>query len=75
MIDVYGFDTEVISASIRHPLHVVDSMNAGCHIATIPYDVLREDDEAPAHRRRHQEVLRRLPEDSEALEATEERCR
>jgi transaldolase len=40
MIDVYGFDTEVISASIRHPLHVVDSMKAGCHIATIPYDVL-----------------------------------
>jgi transaldolase len=40
MIDDYGFDTEVISASIRHPLHVIDSIRAGCHIATIPYDIL-----------------------------------
>jgi len=40
MIDDYGFDTEVISASIRHPLHVIESMRAGCHIATIPYDIL-----------------------------------
>jgi transaldolase len=40
MIDDYGFDTEVISASIRHPLHVIESVRAGCHIATIPYDIL-----------------------------------
>ena len=40
MIDDYGFDTEVISASIRHPLHVIDSIRAGCHVATIPYDIL-----------------------------------
>ncbi len=40
MIDNYGFDTEVISASIRHPLHVIDSIRAGCHIATVPYDIL-----------------------------------
>ena len=40
MIDDYGFDTEVISASIRHPLHVIESMRAGCHIATITYDIL-----------------------------------
>ena len=40
MIDNYGFDTEVISASIRHPLHVIDSIRAGAHIATIPYDIL-----------------------------------
>jgi len=40
MIDNYGFDTEVISASIRHPLHVIDSIRAGCHIATIPYGIL-----------------------------------
>ena len=40
MIDDYGFDTEVISASIRHPLHVIESIRAGCHIATIPYDIL-----------------------------------
>jgi transaldolase len=40
MIDDYGFDTEVISASIRHPLHVIDSIRAGCHVATIPYGIL-----------------------------------
>ncbi|MEO0079775.1 MAG: fructose-6-phosphate aldolase [candidate division WOR-3 bacterium] len=40
MIDIYGFETEVISASIRHPLHVVESARAGAHIATVPYDVL-----------------------------------
>jgi len=40
MIDDYGFDTEVISASIRHPLHVIESIRANCHIATIPYDIL-----------------------------------
>ncbi|MEO0068338.1 MAG: fructose-6-phosphate aldolase [candidate division WOR-3 bacterium] len=40
LIEYYGFETEVIAASIRHPLHVVESMRAGAHIATIPYDVL-----------------------------------
>ena len=40
MIDNYGFNTQVISASIRHPLHVIDSIRAGCHVATIPYDIL-----------------------------------
>ena len=36
----YGFDTQVIAASIRHPTHVLDAANAGCHIATIPYNIL-----------------------------------
>ncbi|MBM3313143.1 fructose-6-phosphate aldolase [candidate division WOR-3 bacterium] len=40
MIDYYGFDTEVVSASIRHPLHVIESVRAGAHIATVPYDIL-----------------------------------
>lgn len=40
MIEYYGFSTQVIAASIRHPLHVIESMQAGAHIATIPYDVL-----------------------------------
>ncbi len=34
--NVYGFETEVLSASIRHPKHVVDSMMVGADIATIP---------------------------------------
>jgi len=40
MMDTYGLATEVISASIRHPLHVVDSARLGCHVATVPYKVL-----------------------------------
>ena len=36
------YDTEVIAASIRHPLHVVDAALAGAHIATIPMKVLQQ---------------------------------
>jgi len=36
----YGFNTQVIVASIRHPLHVVEAAKAGAPIATIPADVL-----------------------------------
>jgi transaldolase len=36
----YGFDTEVIVASIRHPLHVLEAALAGADIATIPYGVM-----------------------------------
>lgn len=35
--DNYEFPTEIIVASIRHPMHVVDAAKAGAHIATIPY--------------------------------------
>ena len=38
--DNYGYDTEVIVASIRNPLHVVDAAMAGAHIATIPFGVI-----------------------------------
>lgn len=36
----YGFATEVIVASIRHPLHVVEAALSGADIATIPFAVL-----------------------------------
>ncbi len=36
----YAFDTEVIVASIRHPLHVLESAIMGADIATIPFKVL-----------------------------------
>jgi transaldolase len=36
----YGLKTEVIAASIRHPLHCVAAAKAGAHIATVPYKVL-----------------------------------
>ncbi len=37
---IYGFTTKIIAASIRHPLHVVESALAGAHIATVPPKVL-----------------------------------
>ncbi|MBM3308068.1 MAG: fructose-6-phosphate aldolase [Candidatus Eisenbacteria bacterium] len=40
--DNYGYDTEVIVASVRHPLHVVESALAGADIVTIPYDVFEK---------------------------------
>ena len=42
MYDNYGFDTEVIVASIRHPRHVVEAALIGAHIATIPFGVLEK---------------------------------
>lgn len=38
----YDFKTEVIVASIRHPIHVVEAAKAGAHVATIPPDVLEK---------------------------------
>ncbi len=35
----YGFETEVIVASVRHSLHVVESAVAGAHVITLPYSV------------------------------------
>ena len=38
----YGFNTEVIVASIRHPGHVVEAAYTGAHIATVPAAVLEK---------------------------------
>ncbi|MCP2519308.1 fructose-6-phosphate aldolase [Candidatus Aminicenantes bacterium AC-708-M15] len=38
----YMFDTEIIVASIRHPLHVVEAALLGAHIATMPFQVLEK---------------------------------
>ena len=40
VFDHYKLNTQVIAASIRHPLHCVTAAKAGAHIATIPYNVL-----------------------------------
>jgi transaldolase len=37
--DVQGYQTEVLAASLRHPMHVVEAALAGADIATMPYDV------------------------------------
>ena len=39
MFDIHGIDTEIIAASIRHPVHVIQAAKAGAHISTIPYKV------------------------------------
>jgi transaldolase len=36
----YGYETQVLAASIRHPMHVVDAAVAGAHVSTIPFKVL-----------------------------------
>ncbi|MGJ9458217.1 fructose-6-phosphate aldolase [Oceanobacillus sp. CF4.6] len=40
IFDRHDISTEIIAASIRHPLHVTDAAVNGAHIATIPYNVL-----------------------------------
>lgn len=40
--DNYGFATEVLAASIRHPMHIVDCALAGADVATIPFKVITQ---------------------------------
>ncbi|MDI6706054.1 MAG: fructose-6-phosphate aldolase [Bacillota bacterium] len=37
---IHGIATEIIAASIRHPMHVTEAALAGAHIATVPFKVL-----------------------------------
>ncbi|MEQ1606710.1 MAG: fructose-6-phosphate aldolase [Pyrinomonadaceae bacterium] len=38
----YQFETEVLAASIRHPMHIVDCALAGADVATIPFKVITQ---------------------------------
>lgn len=38
----YGFKTEVLVASVRHPVHVLEAANMGAHVATIPLKVIQQ---------------------------------
>ncbi len=40
--DNYGFETEVLAASIRHPMHIVESALAGADVATVPFKVFQK---------------------------------
>lgn len=42
IFQVAGIDTEIIAASVRHPMHVTDCALAGADIATVPYKVLEQ---------------------------------
>ncbi len=39
---IYKYDTEIIAASVRNPIHVIDCALAGAHIATVPYKVIEQ---------------------------------
>jgi len=38
----YGYPTQVLAASLRHPLHLVEAAKAGAHVATMPFAVLQQ---------------------------------
>lgn len=40
--DTYGFETEILAASLRHPRHVLDAMLVGADVATLPPKVLHQ---------------------------------
>lgn len=41
VFDIYGIETRVIAASLRHPMHVIEAARVGAHISTIPYEVMQ----------------------------------
>ena len=42
IFDNYGFGTEIIVASVRHPIHVLEAALVGADIATVPFKVLKQ---------------------------------
>jgi transaldolase len=40
--DNYGFETQILAASIRHPVHVVEAAIAGADVGTMPYKVMMQ---------------------------------
>jgi len=42
MIKEYGFRSQVLVASVRHPMHVVEALRAGAHACTVPFKVLEQ---------------------------------
>lgn len=39
---IHGIETEIIAASIRNPIHVIDCAEAGADIATVPYSIIEQ---------------------------------
>lgn len=42
IFEIHDIPTEIIAASIRNPIHVIDAARAGCDIATVPYSVITQ---------------------------------
>ena len=72
IIHQYGYDTEIIAASIRHPTHVLDAAEMGCDIATIPYDILKK---MVAHPKTDEGIAKKTSEGMSKREAVRCLCR
>lgn len=42
IFEVHGINTEIIAASVRHPIHVIEAARVGAHIATVPYALVMQ---------------------------------
>lgn len=42
IFEIHGIDTEIIAASVRNPIHVIEAARAGAHIATVPYNLVQQ---------------------------------
>jgi transaldolase len=42
IFEIHGIETEIIAASVRNPIHVIDCAKAGADIATVPFKVLEQ---------------------------------
>ncbi|HKZ91783.1 MAG TPA: fructose-6-phosphate aldolase [Candidatus Limnocylindrales bacterium] len=42
IIEMHGYESEVLAASVRHPRHVTDAALAGAHVATLPYKIFEQ---------------------------------
>lgn len=45
--DIQGYESQIIAASIRHPMHIVQAAKAGADIATVPYKALMQSLKSP----------------------------
>ena len=42
LIEQYGFETEILAASVRHPQHILETAEGGIPVSTAPYKVLKQ---------------------------------
>ncbi len=42
IFEIHDIPTEIIAASVRHPIHVTEAARRGAHIATIPFNVIKQ---------------------------------
>lgn len=42
IFEIHNIESEIIAASIRNPIHVIDAARAGSNVATVPYNVIQQ---------------------------------